>query len=156
MASACFQSIDHPGSDSVPVLYSRAVARPMGVLMLPVMIVALVQALQGAPVFPEIFLAAGVALTAASAWTHFQLGHRVVELRVQGQRVALRTAIDVARDVAPVWEPLLRAKQQRDGLHLYVGDRTIHLSPSNWPAYERLRTALQPDDQPEQSRVCPY
>ena len=140
----------------MPVLYSRAVARPMGLLMLPVMIVALVQALQGAPVFPEIFLAAGAALTASSAWTHFQLGHRVVELRVQGQRVALRTAIDVARDAAPVWEPLLRAKQQRDGLHLYVGDRTIHLSPSNWPAYERLRTALQPDDQPEQSRVCPY
>ncbi|PEN09550.1 hypothetical protein CRI93_02120 [Longimonas halophila] len=153
---AVFQHIDHPGDASVAVLYSRAVGRPVGWLMLPVMVGALVQALQGAPIFPEAFVAAVGALLVASGWTHFQLRNRVVEIRLTGHRIALRTAFDVARDAPVTWEPLLRAKRQRAGLHLYVGDRTLHLDPNDWPAYSRLKTAVRPDDAPEQARVCPY
>ncbi len=153
---AVFQHIDHPGDASVAVLYSRAVGRPVGWLMLPVMVGALVQALQGAPIFPEALMAAAGALLVASGWTHFHLRNRVVEVRAHGNRIALRTAFDVARDAPVTWEPLLRAKRQRAGLHLYVGDRTLHLTPDDWPAYSRLKSAVHPDDAPEQTRVCPY
>ena len=153
---AIFRHADHPGSTSVALLYSRAVGRPVGWLMLPVMIGVLVQALQGASIFPEAFVAAAGALLVASGWTHFQLRNRVMEIRVQGRRIALRTAFDVARNAPTTWEPLLRAKRRQAELHLYVGDRTLQLRPEDWPAYGRLSSAVQPDDAPEQTPVCPY
>lgn len=156
MDTQVFRHTDHPGAVSVALLYSQAVARPVGWLMLPVMITTLVHVLQGTTVFPEAFLGAAAAFVLASGWTHFQLRQRVVEVRVRGQQVALRTALDAARDAPVRWLPLLRAKRQRAHLHLYAGDRTLHLDPSDWPAYSRLEAALHPDTAPEQARVCPY
>lgn len=124
--------------------------------MLPVMVVALMQALQSAPLFPELYAAAGAVLIVASSWTHFQLGRTVVEIRIRGHRIAMRSALDVVHEHPITWHPLLRAKQQRDGLHIYAGDHTFRIHRVDWPDYPRIQTALQPDDAPEQARSCPY
>ncbi len=153
--AAVFRSVAHPGSKGLGLIYSRALARPVGALMLPVMIVTLVQVLLGDSVFPSMFFAAAAALAVASLWTHFQLRNTLVELHVRGQRIAVRSVLDVVLDRPLHWQPLFSAQQQRDGLHVYTDDYTFRLHRVDWPEYNRLHDTLSPTSSSHGPAFCP-
>ncbi|MBT8399383.1 MAG: hypothetical protein KJO98_02805, partial [Rhodothermia bacterium] len=77
-----FRSVDHPGDQNVATVYGRNLVRPLGAVMIPVMLVGLAIVLRGVDPLPYVSWSFPLAFVIAGAWTSYSLRTTVVELRV--------------------------------------------------------------------------
>ena len=141
----CFQSTAHPQGASAALAYSRAMARPLGATLIPLMLFALAAALTGHRIWPHFFWASAGALVVAWGWARFQLARTPAEVRVRPdqQNAALRSVRDVLRAAPPDWRPALRLRVEHTALRLDLGDTSHRLLTSRWPQAEALQEALR-------------
>lgn len=146
-APLCFRSTAHPGDASAALVYSRAMARPLGVALTPVMLAALMTVLAGQRIWPHFFWGMGLALGVAWAWARFQLSRTLAEVQLRpGRRVAAaRTVRDVLGDARPEWRRLVRVRTERvpPALRLHLGDTSHRLLKRRWPRADELREAVR-------------
>jgi hypothetical protein len=135
---------DHPGGAPPALVYARAVGVPLAVTMLPVMIVTLVAVLEGRPLTLLHLLGFVAALIAAFVWTAYQLRARVVEIRIIGEAVTVRTMLDVALGRRPEnWYRLLDLRRTSGGFLIAIGDRLYEFDDADWPESPALLEALR-------------
>jgi hypothetical protein len=138
-----FRSVDHPGTTPPAFVYGRALVRPIGVCMLPVMIGALVAALQGYPALSYLLVGFPGAIAVATLWTHYRLRTTLAEVRVRPDAAALRTIRECARDEPPVWQRVLDLRTTRSTLEATIGRGTYTIRTARWPEHDALLEALR-------------
>lgn len=147
-----FQSADHPGHTPGRVVYTRALAGPLAVCTVPLMIGATTSALLGEPVWGYLVWGLPAALTLSSLWTHFTLARTPAELAVRPGQAALRSVVEVLRNSPRTWHAISSVRATRWELELSIGRTTHMLKPNRWPQYaalrEETRNAFDPSRQP--------
>ena len=136
-----FQSTSHPGNAPWGIVYTRFLARPLAVCVIPLMIGATTSALLGKPIWAYLFWGLPFALLLATIWTYFTLDRTIAEVRVRSGQIALRSVYDVLRDRPPNWKPLFNVRTTSWHTELSVGRTTYMLHPNRWPNYEGLKEA---------------
>lgn len=140
-----FRSIDHPGATPWPLVFGRALAVPLAVCNIPVMLGGLAAVLQKVPVLPAIFYAFGLAILIAFAWTGMRLRSTLAEITVAETAVRLRTIWECSfqrREDTP-WHPLLDLRKTRQTIILAAGDRMYETPDDRWPDLPELLAALR-------------
>ena len=138
-----FRSVDHPGTAPPAVVYGRALVRPIGVCMLPVMIGALVAVLQGFPVLSYLLIGFPGAIAVAMLWTHYRMRTTLAEIRVRPDAAALRTVWECARREPPAWRRVLDLRTTRSTIEATIGRGTYVLRTARWPEHDALLEALR-------------
>jgi hypothetical protein len=138
-----FESTYHPGDDPASRVWGRALVKPVGATVLPLMIAVTVSALQLGVVWPYVAWGLPAALGVATVWTRFRLGSLTAELRVQSGQVALRSVHDVLTGTPPEFEPLYDVRVTSRSLNLSLGWTALNLDARNWPEFEALKGALE-------------
>jgi hypothetical protein len=154
-----FQSVHHPGDASAVRVYGRALVTPLGTCMLPLMIMATVQVLDGIDPLPYVAVGGPLAFLIAVGWTRFRLASRMAELHTYPGMAALRSIDDVVRDVSLDWKPVFDVRDARGEIHVTLGHETRTLIDREWPDHETLVDALRSarydrTDQPPPSRAA--
>ncbi|PSQ81722.1 MAG: hypothetical protein BRD46_01410 [Bacteroidetes bacterium QS_8_68_15] len=148
----CFRSTAHPGDASAAAVYSRAMVRPLGAALTPVMLATLAAVLAGQRIWPQFVWGMGLALTAAWSWARFQLSRTLAEVQVRADRrtAAMRSVRDVVRSADPEWRRLVRVRTERvpPALRLHLGDTSHRLLTHRWPQADELRKALRQNSGP--------
>jgi len=107
--------------------------RPLGVCMLPVMIVTLVAMLEGQQVLSAIYVGFPVALSLAAAWTWIRIRDIIVEIHVGEDRIAVRSLYDAAMPEKDLhWSRLLDARRDGSRLSLQIGHEEFRLEEHDW------------------------
>ncbi len=131
-------------------MFTRVLARPLGVCTIPIMIGATASALQGQPIWSYVAWGLPAALLVATLWAHFTLRRTVAEIRLRPGQAAVRSVRDVLRDHPPQWHPLYKVRATSWYLEVSLGWNTYEFHPQQWPDYEGLqegaRQAFHPDD----------
>jgi hypothetical protein len=125
------------------------------------MIGATAAALQGHPVWAYLVWGLPAALIIASIWTQFALSTTPAEVHLQPGQCAVRSILDVLRDVPPNFHPLYNVRVTPWQTELALGWNTEVCARSDWPEYSELRKAAQqavdstsePASPPSASRV---
>ncbi len=138
-----FRSVEHPGSAPPALVYGRALVTPIGVCLLPVMIGALVAALQGYPALSYLLVGFPGAIAVAMLWTHYRLRTTLAEIRVRPDAAALRTVWECAREEPLRWMRVLDLRTNRSAIEATVGRGTYALRTARWPEHEALLEALR-------------
>jgi len=138
-------------------VYAGALVTPLGTCMLPFMIMATVQVLQGIDPLPHVAIGAPIAFMIAIGWTRFRLSSRIAELHTYPGMAALRTIDDVARDVSLNWQPVFDVREAPGKIYLTLGHETHTLLDQEWSDQETMLEALRSarydrTDQPPPSR----
>lgn len=128
--------------------------------MLPLMIMATVQVLDGVDPLPYVAVGGPLAFLIAMGWTRFRLASRMAELHTYPGMAALRSIDDVARDVSLDWKPVFDVRDARGEIHVTLGHETRTLLDREWPDHDTLVDALRSarydrTDQPPPSRAEP-
>lgn len=145
-----FKSRNHPKGQSRGLVYTRALARPIGACTAPIMIGATAAALQGEPILKYLIWGFPTALIVATLWTHFRLSSTPAELHLRSGQVAIQSIQDVLLDRAPTWRPLHNVRTGRKYTEVSVGWSTRICRRADWPRYEQLRDAAQEAFYPRQ------
>lgn len=138
-----YQSTDHPGDTPAPAVYSRALARPIGACVAPVMVGAAAAALQGNPVWGYLLYGLPSAIAVATLWTQFWLMRTTAEIGLRSGQAAVQSVHDIMYGRSPDWQALHYVRVGRWEVELSVGWRTYTCRPENWPKYEELRSAAE-------------
>lgn len=134
----------HPDGRSRPMVFTAALVRPLGVCMMPVMLITLAAMLQGNPVLSALYVWFPVALAVAGAWTWIRVRDVIVEIHLTDDAVAVRSLMDAAEPQAPLsWRRLLDARVE-GGTRLTVtlGHEEFRLFRSDWAHADDLFTSL--------------
>lgn len=143
-AHTVFRSAHHPGDAPSALIYGRALVRPLGACMLPVMIGATTAVLEQLAVLPYLTWGAPAALLAAMAWTRFRLGTTVAEIHIRTGQAAVRSVHDCLwTRAALIWNPIHDIRKDADVLHVTIGWETYTLPYEEWPDHQALLDALQ-------------
>ncbi|PEN15054.1 hypothetical protein CRI94_01840 [Longibacter salinarum] len=140
---SAFKSVHHPGKASAVRVYGEALVAPLGACMLPLMIMATVQVLEGIDPFPYVVVAAPIAIVVAVGWTRFRLASRLAELHTYPGMAALRSVDEVVRDVDLDWRPVFDVREAPDKIHVTLGHETHTLLDRDWPGHDVLLGALR-------------
>lgn len=138
-----FRSVHHPGNRPVASVYSRALARPTGACVIPVMIGAATVVLMGRPAWGFLVYGLPGALIVATAWTHFTLRRRFAELHLRPGEAAVRSVHDILIGRKPEWHPLHGIQAGRWDVKLSVGWRSYVFRAPEWPSYAQLRSVAE-------------
>ena len=138
-----FYSVDHPGDAPASAVYSRALARPIGAFIAPVMLGAAATALQGNPVWGFLIWGLPGALIAATLWTQFRLMRTPAELHLRPGQAAVQSIHEVMHERPRTWHALHHVRAGRWDVALSVGWRTYSFQPAEWPEYDQLREAAK-------------
>lgn len=138
-----FKSAEHPGDAPSSAVYSRALARPIGAFLAPIMLGAAAAALQGDPVWGYLLWGLPGALIAATLWTQFRLMRTPAELHLRPGQAAVQSVHEVVHGRPRTWHPLHHVRAGRWDVELSVGWRTYSFRPAEWPNYEELREAAR-------------
>lgn len=138
-----FRSVDHPGGLPTAIVYSRALARPLGACVVPVMIGAAAAALQGLPAWGYLVWGLPSAVAAASVWTQFMLIKTPAEVHLRPGQAAVQSVHDVLYDHSPSWHPLYNVRLGRRYLDLSVGWRTYTCRAPRWPDFNRMQNTAE-------------
>ena len=112
--------------------------------MLPVMIMMLVEVLEGGDVMPYLYWWAPAALLVAFAWTAFRMRLIPVELAVSAYGAGLRTAMEVVLNREPgVMGPVLDVRMSSDHLQMAIGEAVYELPLADWPEGSDMVDALR-------------
>lgn len=133
MPPRIFISRAHPGDASAPAVFASAVVRPLAACMLPLMVVTLVDVLQGGSVVAYIGFAYPLALLVATLVTGFLLRTRPAELHVTADAAAVRTVWECLTDAPYGFGPVVDLRQQRDGFVVTIGHTTFEERAADWP-----------------------
>ncbi|HEX7071668.1 MAG TPA: hypothetical protein VF190_12720, partial [Rhodothermales bacterium] len=68
-----FRSVHYPGDTSAPHVFAQRLIRPLGICFLPVMVLSLVRALQGASIVDYLVFGFPVAGLIAAFWTAYRI-----------------------------------------------------------------------------------
>lgn len=145
-----YKSTHHPDDTPRGVVFTQALARPLGVCTVPIMIGATASALQGNPIWAYLTWGLPAALLVATLWAHFTLRRTVAEIRLRSGQAAVRSVQDVLNDRPPQWHPLFKVRATTWYLEVSLGWNTYEFRPKQWPEYNELtesaRQAFQPDE----------
>lgn len=141
---AVFQSVYHPGDAPAALVYARWLPRPVAACVVPVMIAALVMALQGDPVLDLLIWALPAGLGLATVWARFQLGKTLAEVHVRAEQAAVRSVQDCLGQPAPLlWDHIYEIRKTSSDVILTVGWDTYHLPYADWPDHHALVETLR-------------
>lgn len=116
------------------MVFTAALVRPLGISMMPVMLITLAGMLQGFPVLSALYVWFPVALAAASAWTWVRVRDVIVELHLSEGAVAVRSLMDAAEPPSPLaWRVLLDSRVESGGkLVITLGHEEFRLIRDEW------------------------
>lgn len=149
--SKVFKSVHHPEDTPRGVVFTRALARPLGVCTVPIMIGATASALQGQPVWSYLVWGLPAALLVATFWAQFTLRRRVAEVHLRPAQAVVRSVRDVLNDHSPDWQPLYNVRTTPWRVEVSVGWNTYELDPPHWPEYDTLQEEVQNAFHPDES-----
>lgn len=138
-----FKSEAHPNGATARVVYARALVRPLGVCMLPIMIGASVTVLQGLPALTYLTVGFPVAVVVAVAWTLFRMQATVAEIFVRPGAAAVRSVWESLRARPLRWVPIFELRAAPTTITLALGDTTYELDRAAWPEAEVLLDTLK-------------
>lgn len=140
---SCYVSTAHPGPVTASWAYARSFVRPFTLCVLPVMIAALMDVLQGFPAL--IYLTTGLpgAALVAAAWTLFRLQATPAEICVLPGSASVRTIWECVRARPRRWLPILDLRITAATLTVGLGDAAYELNRETWPEAEALLEALR-------------
>ena len=138
-----FYSTAHPAGTSAGLVWARALVRPLAAALLPVMVVTLVAALEGAGLLPFLWGGFPGAIAAAMLWTRYRLAQTPAEIHVRGAEAALRTVTDVLRHGRLTWRPVLDLRKTQTTFVIALGRTHYELDDADWPDVRALLDALQ-------------
>lgn len=138
-----FKSTNHPGDTPPGIVYTRFLARPLGVCTVPLMIGATTSALLGEPIWAYLVWGLPAAIGLATVWAHFSMARTLAEVAIQPGQAAFRSVYDVLRGNPRDWEPIYNVQSTSWNLELSVGRTTYELKPKQWPNYETLTDAAR-------------
>jgi hypothetical protein len=137
-----FLSTRHPGGQPAAVLFGQALAGPVGICSLPVMIGALVTMLEGGRPLPFLTIGFPISLAVAWWWTASRLRTEIVELHVDGMHASFRSRWDVAVRRPPgAGSAILDVRSSGVDLLVTIGLETILLRRTEWPDLDLVRSA---------------
>lgn len=139
----CFVSTAHPGPVSASWVYARSFVRPFSLCVLPVMVAALVNVLQGFPALGYLTFGLPGAALVAAAWTLFRLQATPAEVCVRPGAASVRTVWDCLRARRRRWLLILDLRATAGTLTLGLGDAAYELNRAAWPDAEALLDALR-------------
>lgn len=138
-----FRSIHHPGDASPVGLFTQWLIRPLAVCMLPVMILMLVEVLQGRDVLRYVLYAFPAAIVLASAWTAFRMRAATAEIVVSGPYAEIRTVLDVlSRRPRNPWRMVLDVRKSDDHFQVAIGESVFEMPDEEWEGAPRVVQAL--------------
>lgn len=138
-----FHSVHHPGAAPPPLVYARALIRPLGACMLPVMIVATVLVLSRVDALIFVAWASPAAYLVASGWTAYNLGRTPAEMVVTEDSAALRSIWQVARGKeSDTGGQVFWFRDDGTVLNVSIGRVVVSLHPDEWPEGDVLANAL--------------
>jgi len=148
-----FKSAYHPGDSPWGIVYTRFLARPLGVCTIPLMIGATTSALLSQSVWPYLVWGLPTALALATVWTHFSMARTLAEVGFRSGQAALRSVYDVLLDRPFDWKPILNVRATSWHLEISVGRATYELTPKRWHKYEQLCNAARESFKQQQSQA---
>lgn len=142
MSHRVFRSTAHPDTASLAAVYARAVVRPVAACMLPLMVVTLVDVLQGLPVLRYLVFAYPVALGVAGIVAAFRIRTTPAEIHVAPDSAAVRTVWEclVTAPLRPA--PVVDLRRTKDGFVVAIGHTTYEERDRHWPDVDALLDAL--------------
>ena len=138
MASV-FRSVHHPGDTPSGVVYTRALAGPIGACTVPLMIGATTSALLQQSVWPFLVWGLPLAVLCATGWAHFTLTRQIAELHLRAGQAALRSVWDVMRDRSAEWHALHNVKTTAAGVELSIGWAAYELRRVDWAQFPQMQ-----------------
>lgn len=148
-----FKSTYHPGDSPWGIVYTRFLARPLGVCTIPLMIGATTSALLNQSVWPYLVWGLPSALALATLWTHFSMARTVAEVGFRAGQATIRSVYDVLLERPFNWKPILNVRTTSWNLELSAGRTTYEMTPEQWREYERLCEAARESFKQQQSRA---
>ncbi len=114
-------------------MFASELVRPLGVCMLPVMVVTLFAMLEGQQVLAAIYVGFPAALLLASAWTWIRIRDIIVEIHVGEDRIAVRSLYAAAAPEKDLhWSRLLDARRESSRVSLQIGHEEFRLDEKDW------------------------
>ncbi len=147
-----FESVYHPGKSSWGLVYTRFLARPLGVCTVPLMIGATTSALLGEPIWGYLVWGLPSAVALATMWTHFTISRTIAEVALRPGQAAFRSIYEVLRDKSRSWNPVFSVRVTTWHIELSVGRTTHMLKPDDWPDYNRLKEVARKSFRSEAER----
>lgn len=144
-----FKSTHHPEGRSWGLVYTRFLARPLGMCTVPLMIGATTSALLGQPVWAYLVWGLPAAILLATVWTHFSMARTVAEVGLRPGQAAFRSVYDVLLNRPREWDPIFDVRTTAWDTELSVGRTTYTLHPKRWPEYDALQDAARQSFRPE-------
>lgn len=134
----------HPDGRSRPMVFTAALVQPLGVCMIPVMLITLAAMLQGIPVLSALYVWSPIALVVAAIWTWIRTRDVIVEVHMTEDAVAVRSLLEAADPPAPLaWRRLLDARMEGGSkLILTLGHEEFRLLRADWSNADDLFTSL--------------
>jgi hypothetical protein len=126
------------------MVFTAALVQPLGVCMIPVMLITLAAMLQGIPVLSALYVWSPIALVVAAIWTWIRTRDVIVEVHMTEDAVAVRSLLEAADPPAPLaWRRLLDARMEGGSkLILTLGHEEFRLLRADWSNADDLFTSL--------------
>ncbi len=139
-----FRSVDHPGDQSVAVVFGRRLVQPLGAVMIPVMLVGLVLVLRGVDPLPYVTWSFPLAFVIAGAWTSYTLRTSVVELRVTRNGAVALSFFEVStRSDEPRLQRVFDVRGGMEAVVVTIGLASVRLTRSRWPELAEMEVYLR-------------
>ncbi len=139
-----FCAFDHPGDQSVATVFGRNLVRPLGAVMIPVMLVGLVIVLQGVDPLRYVAWSFPLAFAIAGAWTSYSLRTTVVEVRVTRNGAVALSIFEVAtRSTEPRVQRVFDVRGGMEAVVVTIGLASVDLKRSRWPDLAELEVYLR-------------
>ena len=138
-----FYSTAHPAGTPASLVWARALVRPLAAALVPVMLVTLAAALEGASLLPFLLGGFPVATVAAMLWTRYHLAQTVAEIHVREREAAVRTVAEVLGHGRLAWRPVLDLRKTKTTFVVALGRTQHEFDDADWPDVRHLLDALQ-------------
>lgn len=146
-----FKSSHHPEGTPWGIVYTRFLARPLGVCTVPLMIGATTSALLEQPIWGYLVWGLPAAIGLATVWTYFSLARTIAEVGFRSGQAAVRSVYDVLRTRPFEWKSIHNVRTTSWHVELSIGRITYMLQPEDWPNYDTLRETARQSFQAELS-----
>ena len=133
----------HPRGAGRPVVYARAVARPLSMAFTAVMVVALAAVLQGTDVLGVMIWAVPLVYVAVSAWAVHQLHRRPAALVLDGSHGALPSVWEVAGEQPVRLRSVYSPRWEGEQLNVPIGRTVYALRSEDWADFGAVERATR-------------
>jgi len=138
-----FISTLHPGGRTKAAIVGTALAKPVGICMLPVMMGALVGMLQGYPVLGFLYFGFPISLLVASGWSWIQVRNIICEVHIHDGVVAIRSQWEAADLPSALnWRRLIDSSEIESGLRITLGLEEYSLHRQEWDRWSALSSIV--------------